>query len=650
MTEPTSARAERATRLAEQLTGTSQRRGARAVRAGGAGNLLWGVALHTAARLDAGLELSDLEQRLAFALLKLMPEDEVREWGRAWEQARRRGAVPGFPEAAVRLAPTESYSLHSLRQDLPGIGAQVLAQPNMNVVRVGEAGYPGPVDSEEFLAAAEEAGCGLTVVLGPEPAGADVASALSAEVHIPYFICKKGTGDSFFGGRDEIYWAIAAGSDSRTAWSYCSPEFGAVEEGDKRSFPAGAAVFTGLVNKVMFFDVECWEKDRGGFWDDIKDALFDVAEACVDSSVEVMEHGEREDAALAALVGIVSAIMGALLDIILGQDDLIQHRTMSFSRSALDTLIDKAGGDFDFRGEGAHYVLRIGARRLPSYMRYITLDAGSSTWSAPGNMPGMHTMDNPGTATFENRLYCVVRPPGTASLDFTSFDGYEWTEPRRGINPAPVSSGVGMGVIYGSTVTMVTRLGQAASQQKPGFYHVRPGGELSTAISTGPMVTDATPNAADGFSEVSVVFRGSGNTDLYFSEVALNGNWSPPAKVPDSAGRLGPGVAKHGAEVHVVHRSLTTDDLRHHVYHEAHGWRTMGPLGGHFSVQRPALASFDGKLHCVYRGHNNKNLWWTTWDGTQWATARLLSAAASVMGPDLTVLNGRLYCVYHDDV
>ncbi|MGW5047931.1 hypothetical protein [Streptomyces griseoluteus] len=60
-----------------------------------------------------------------------------------------------------------------------------------------------------------------------------------------------------------------------------------------------------------------------------------------------------------------------------------------------------------------------------------------------------------------------------------------------------------------------------------------------------------------------------------------------------------------------MHRSTNGDRLKHHVYRNKH-WTTLGFLNDHFTVHRPALASFDDKLHCVYRGHNNTNLWWTT--------------------------------------
>ncbi len=55
-----STRTERMARLKEHLEGVSPRRGM-PTKAGTGGNLLWGLTLHTAAKLDAGQKLSDLE-------------------------------------------------------------------------------------------------------------------------------------------------------------------------------------------------------------------------------------------------------------------------------------------------------------------------------------------------------------------------------------------------------------------------------------------------------------------------------------------------------------------------------------------------------------------------------------------------------------
>ncbi|OIK23703.1 hypothetical protein VT52_030710 [Streptomyces malaysiense] len=609
-----------------------------AQQAGAAANVLWGVALHAAARLEAGQELSDLEAMLATALARLLPGDEVLEMGRAWEQVRARGGATPFPDRITGLTLGDSYSLADLRADLPAIGKEVLAQPTTNVVRVGDSGFPAEIDSEEFVSACEEVGGGVTVVLGPE--GAERArSELSCELHLPYFHCHKSTGDSAFGGRDEIYWTMASGSDQKEQHIYGSPEFGAVEDGDRRSFPAGAGLFIGTVQEVLFVDIECWEKDRGGFWETIKDSLFDVAEACVDSAVDVMEHGEKEDAALAALVGIVFAIMGALLDIILGNDDLIQHRTLSFNRSALDALVDQRGGDFHFKGEGAHYTLRIGARKLPSHMQYITLDQGSSAWSGRYNMPGMHSLDNPGTTTTNGLLHCVVRPPGTNRLDFTSFDGFEWSPPRQEILSGAMA-GVGMASTSGGMTQMVT----VNAALRPATYALYADGDLGSSES-GPMFTTVTPDIAYAiFDELHGVFRPFGSDQLVCSPINSWGGWDDPVTIPDSAGLLGPSLARHNADLHLVHRSTNGDRLKHHVFRNGQ-WTSKGFLNDHFSTHRPALASFDGKLHCVYRGHNNINLWWTTWDGTAWAPSKLLAATAST-GPALTVLGDRLYCVF----
>ncbi|GGX46342.1 hypothetical protein GCM10010353_71180 [Streptomyces chryseus] len=88
---------ERVERLRGQLQGSpAGRRAQRLASAPPDVRLLWGTLLRGAARLDAGLELSDLEERLVRPLRWLLSDDEIREMGRVFtEETSVRNAATG---------------------------------------------------------------------------------------------------------------------------------------------------------------------------------------------------------------------------------------------------------------------------------------------------------------------------------------------------------------------------------------------------------------------------------------------------------------------------------------------------------------------------------------------------------------------------
>ncbi|MGW5047930.1 hypothetical protein [Streptomyces griseoluteus] len=122
-------------------------------------------------------------------------------------------------------------------------------------------------------------------------------------------------------------------------------------------------------------------------------------------------------------------------------------------------------------------------------------------------MPGMHSMDNPGTAAGSDLLYCVVRAPGTNRLDFTSFDGFEWSTPRQEIvNNA--TTGVGLASArFGGSARLATARGFM-----PTIYALRDNGDTPSSAVI-PTMTLETPAIAYAiFDETYGVFRAPGAT------------------------------------------------------------------------------------------------------------------------------------------
>lgn len=258
---------ERLERVRATLAGTARAdsRAARRLRLGPAGNLLTAALLRAAERLDAGEELTGLEERLVGVLRIVVPDEEITAFGRVYREAVAQGAVGCLPKAVTSRSAVSGYAMADLIADLGEAAPQILAQPNVNIVNVAdlvEAG--GSVDSQEFVAALGEYGSGATVVTGPELPAAQGAGRLTARLRLTRFYCERSTGDTVFGPADEIYWVTAAGADSRDKKTFTSQEFGSINTGSGRDFPAGTYLFNGGVQRTVISNIECWERDEGG--------------------------------------------------------------------------------------------------------------------------------------------------------------------------------------------------------------------------------------------------------------------------------------------------------------------------------------------------------------------------------------------------
>ncbi len=361
---------QRLERLTASLSGTTRVQGQesrpeRRLRMSRSSNLLFGVLLHAAARQDKGLPLTDLEQRLIETAGKLLPAKELPAFGQAYRDACARGSVAVLPEAITSRPLEDGYSRADLKAALPALAAEICAQPNVQIVDVSKADLAGSetFDSEEFAAALGEYGRGITILTGPPPA-ADIQGVLNVRVRMMKFQCVKESGES---GRDEIFWAVSAGSDKQAKKSFTTREYGATSTGDWHTFDydynAGETyVFIGPVDQHLSTEIQCWEADHssGGFYNDLRGALKDFAEWAVDTSSDMTEAGDDEvkkGAGWAALLGIAAGLINAILGWLTNDDDLVCERTIGFDRAALYAMRDRPANNnyWHFNGGGGGY-------------------------------------------------------------------------------------------------------------------------------------------------------------------------------------------------------------------------------------------------------------------------------------------------------
>ncbi|MFI1259014.1 hypothetical protein ACH4U6_35315 [Streptomyces netropsis] len=172
---------ERVERLRAQLRGRPvSRRAQKIASAPRDSRLLYGVLLRAAARLDQGLELTDLEASLLAPLAHMLSQEEIRELGRVYaEEGTARQTTEMFPQVLAGRKLDEGYSLADLLEDLPTM-ASVSTQPNVHVVDI--ASNAEALDSEEFSQILNDAGYGVTVLTSSEQTDQAVPVTFQARV------------------------------------------------------------------------------------------------------------------------------------------------------------------------------------------------------------------------------------------------------------------------------------------------------------------------------------------------------------------------------------------------------------------------------------------------------------------------------------
>ncbi|MFJ8469990.1 sialidase family protein [Streptomyces swartbergensis] len=639
---PTTAQ-ERLERVRAALSGArTDSRAQRRLHSGRSQNLLTGVMLRAAERQEAGLELTGLEERLLGALRVVLPQEEVAEFGRAYREATQKGAVEWLPETLTARPAQDGYAMVDLISDVAAASKEILAQPNVSVVNVADLGEEKSFDSEEFTAAMAEYGTGATVVTAPAGPETDSAQSTYAQLRATKFHCVRGTGDTFFGSRDEIYWVAASGSDSREKMTYSSAEYGSMEAGTTRWFPSDAILFRGEVTKTVFVNLECWERDEGGIWEELKDALFQVAETCVDAAVDISEHGDSQEAGLAVIVALVAALLGALLAWLINDDDLIGERTIAFDRAALAAQ-PNSEGQWNFQGSGGHYQLHL--RHENPALKYTKLTG--STWSTPAPVADRLSAVGPGAAVHggDGKLYCTFRGLGNTNLYVTALTGTSWSQAARLSNcnslDAPALA------YYNGKLYCAFR---GANGDTNLYYSVFDAGRWSNATKFSAHTSAAGPALAVHNNRLYCMHRGGGNNQSLWVTTFDGTSWSPDAELRHHGSITGPALAVLNGTLHCVHRGAGSDQHLWHFYLGSNGnWTTDIQISTntHRSAPGPALAAHNGKLYCVHRGStDNSALYVTTFDGSAWGPDTKIGTQTTASNPALAVHSNSLYALY----
>lgn len=662
---------ERLERLRAQLQG--QPVGARStVRAkpAAATKLLYGVMLRGAARLDAGLELTELEERMVACLRVLLSEEEVREFGRVYQQEQSARPSQMFPASLTTRGIDEGYALADLVEDLPGLRGEVMAQPNMSLVDLDRRPGGGSLDSAEFVEGLGAYGHGVTVVTASDRlSGVKTAGTMLEDVAVELdrFQCYRKSGEL---DRDEIYWALSGSSDTGSKRSMVTREYGEVVAGSVREFDSGTMLFTGSVDQFLTAHIVCWEADNSSTeWydemvkviDKIAGLLFTLADtlAAYGGNFPVPEYHDLID--YVEIAGMVATAIVGLIELFRNHDDHVTERTFVFDRAALGRWISPTHDpnyaetwEFD-GGSGGLFTLTANATGTtvakPVHARLISAPSAPETvWNTDTALPKWPMRETPALTAVQGGLVCVAqRWNDNDALHWSAFDGTEWTD----FTPIP-------GIEKAFNPSLATHADRAhCIYQTNGQLHM--------------IVFDGTSWTSVGTHDVPDFIRGLHLCAMWSNllcviETSAGGlcAWGDPSSFSAwKFGSVGPfqvlgpvALGKGRGDANMV------TFLRHKqglscTQFSGYDWSMPTTLPPVPASVRPAVAYSLG-LHCVIRTDSGE-LQWSRLTETSWSpfvkhptatavdTPALAHVPPSHPTPDPEAPYGRLYCVYLSD-
>ncbi|MEU9198139.1 hypothetical protein [Streptomyces hundungensis] len=161
----------------------------------------------------------------------------------------------------------------------------------------------------------------------------------------------------------------------------------------------------------------------------------------------------------------------------------------------------------------------------------------------------------------------------------------------------------------------------------------------------------ANPAAAVFNGRLILVHRGYGGNDgdqqLWWTAFDPDNGWAEDVRFPGHSSAAGPALAVFNGKLHCVHRGHGSDTQLWHATFDGTSWSADTKLPAHSSSVGPALAVFGGKLHMLHKGGStDSQLWHATFDGTRWSTDTKLPAHSTASNPALAEYGGKLHLVH----
>ncbi|GHB30539.1 hypothetical protein GCM10010331_16170 [Streptomyces xanthochromogenes] len=600
--------------------------------------------LHAGARLDAGMELTELEQRLVNALRSLMPEEEIREFGRVSREKTALDTAPTLFPGTLAARPLEQgYSLADLVTDLSQVSEEILAQPHVSVVDLDHLAEGAPLDTPEFVEAMAAYDGGITVVTASEELATVATAPLQARIDLHAFTSNKGSNEV---GADEIYWGVSAGNGQGAKSAFKTRTYANIYTGTYQPIDAGTILFNGPVESGLACHIECWEEDHSSsqWYDELLRTLRGIASYLADLVDWMDQIGSPSDQwdktkEWAALVAAVLNALAKLLEIFRNHDDLVQKREIAFDRAALTRLANRPAAidswTFDGGSEGRFTLDLKWAGTRPSNAINVLTHKASSGWSAPVNAwPGSASSDAPVMTTLGDTLYCAVR--GANRIYISRLTGGRW-EPFRQVPHLITNHSPAMAAFNGRLYLAYTgSYNDAQLLSSANGIDWAPQIQLPGGATTAPAlaVRDGLLHYARG-NGAGIVYDWSGDARTW------KNLWTVPAAVTFHA----PALATFQGKLYLAHRDLATGKI-YVATNTSSGWQSPVNLPGS-TPDAPALGVRGDTLYCAVRGGDDK-IWLSGLTTTgAWTTFQPIpGTGVTCSAPGIAGYNNDLYITY----
>ncbi|EXK23599.1 hypothetical protein FOMG_19640 [Fusarium oxysporum f. sp. melonis 26406] len=120
--------------------------------------------------------------------------------------------------------------------------------------------------------------------------------------------------------------------------------------------------------------------------------------------------------------------------------------------------------------------------------------------------------------------------------------------------------------------------------------------------------------------------------------------WAVPNPISTDTG---PSIASFNGKLHMLWKGSNGDEGIWHSAFDGSYWVAQENIKGIATAVIPKIAVYNGKLYAAWRGRDSdERLWYTSYDGSSWAPQQMIPSTWSSVGPSLATFNNRLYAIW----
>ena len=108
-----------------------------------------------------------------------------------------------------------------------------------------------------------------------------------------------------------------------------------------------------------------------------------------------------------------------------------------------------------------------------------------------------------------------------------------------------------------------------------------------------------------------------------------------------------PSLATFGNRLYAAWKGVHSDQGIYWSSFDGANWAPQQNIGGVGSSHGPSLAVYGGRLYAAWKGINaDSGIYWSSFDGAHWAGQQRIGGVGTSVGPALGVANNQLYAVW----